>query len=192
MREEFFSKFGWTRSFISRPADPLHNPYMVWCRIRKSNCSTKGPEETLRHHRTKKHLRKDQRWRYEYLKSVDLVTKRVQHRVRGRDGRILNKLELAKELSHFIDSELVGIGERVPFYEDFLRGRAEPLVTPVSRAKTQLCVTADYLQSNGDLQLLRNVWAKVSSYTDFRAELCDFDWSEERFTVRIIFHSLAL
>ena len=78
------------------------------------------------------------------------------------------------------------IGERVPFYEDFLKGRAEPLVTPDSQAKTQLCVTADYLQSNGDLQLLRNVLARVSSYTNFRAELCDFDWSEERFTVSII------
>ena len=39
------------------------------------------------------HLRKDQHWRYEYLKSVDLVTKRVQHRVRGRDGRMLIELE---------------------------------------------------------------------------------------------------
>ena len=29
MREEFFSKIGWTRSFISGPADPLHNPHMV-------------------------------------------------------------------------------------------------------------------------------------------------------------------
>ena len=29
MREEFFSKIGWTRSFISGPADPLHNPCMV-------------------------------------------------------------------------------------------------------------------------------------------------------------------
>ena len=141
----------------------------------------------MRHHRTKKHLRKDQRWRYEYLKSVDLATKRVQHRVRGRDGRMLNKLELAEELSHFIHSKMVDIGERFPFYEDFLKGRAEPLVTPDSRAKTQLYVTADYLQSNGDLQLLRNVLARVSSYTNFRAELCDdFDWSAERLTVSFI------
>ena len=29
MREELFSKIGWTRSFISGPADPLHNPHMV-------------------------------------------------------------------------------------------------------------------------------------------------------------------
>ena len=37
MREEFFSKIGWTRSFISDPADPLHNPHMVWCHICKKN-----------------------------------------------------------------------------------------------------------------------------------------------------------
>ena len=96
-KQEFFSKIGWTRSFISGPADPLHNSHMIWCHICKKNFSirSKGPEDILRLHRTKKHLRKDQRWRYEFLKSVDPVTKKVQHRVRGRDGRILNRLELA-------------------------------------------------------------------------------------------------
>ena len=29
MREEFFGKIGLTRSFISGPADPLHNPHIV-------------------------------------------------------------------------------------------------------------------------------------------------------------------
>ena len=140
MREEFFSKIGWTRSFISGPADPLHNSHMVWCHICKKNFSirSKGPEEILRHHRTEKHLRKDQRWRYEYLKSVDPVTGKVQHRVRGRDGRILNRLALAKEMPRFIHAELVDIGERFPFYDDFIKGRTDPLVTPDSRARTQL------------------------------------------------------
>ena len=188
MREEFFSKTGWTRSFISGPADPLHNSHMVWCHICKKNFSirSKGPEEILRHHRTEKHLLKDQRWHYEHLKSVDLVTKKVQHRVRGRDGRILNRLELAKEMPHFIHAELVDIGERFPFYDDFIKGRADPLVTPDSRARTHLCVTADFLQSHGDLHLLRKLWARVSSYTDFQAALCDFDWSAEQFSVGII------
>ena len=82
MKEEFFSKIGRTRSFISGPADPLHNPYMVWCHICKKNKSvkTKGTLEILRHHRTEKHLRRDQRWRYEHLKSVHPVTGKVQHR----------------------------------------------------------------------------------------------------------------
>ena len=39
MREEFFAKIGWTRSFISGPADPIHNPYMVWCHICKKSFS---------------------------------------------------------------------------------------------------------------------------------------------------------
>ena len=41
MREEFFAKIGWTRCFISGPADPLHNPQMVWCHICKINFSIK-------------------------------------------------------------------------------------------------------------------------------------------------------
>ena len=120
MKEEFFAKIGWTRSFISGPADPLHNPHMVWCHISKTNISvkSKGTLEILRHHRTEKHLRKDQRWRYEHLKNVHPVTGKVQHRVRGRNGRVLTKIELAKELPHFIHAELVDIGERFPFYDD--------------------------------------------------------------------------
>ena len=42
------------RFFIAGPADPLHNPHMVWCHICKKNISekTKGTIEFLRHHRT--------------------------------------------------------------------------------------------------------------------------------------------
>ena len=58
MGEEFFAKIGWTRSFISGPADPIHNPHMVWCHMCKKNFSvkSKGPLEILRHHRTEKLL----------------------------------------------------------------------------------------------------------------------------------------
>ena len=124
MREEFFSKIGWTRSFISGPADPLHNPLMVWCHICKKNFSikSKGPYEILRHHRTARHLRRDQRWRYEHLRSVDPVTGKTQHRVRGGNGKLLTKVELARELPKFRNVELVDIGERFPFYDDFVKG----------------------------------------------------------------------
>ena len=133
MREEFFSKMK-TRSFISGPADPLHNPHMVWCHMCKKNFSikTKGTVEILRHHRTEKHLRRDQRWRYEHLKTIDGVTGKVQHRVRGRDGKILNKIDLAHELPKFIHAELVDVGVRHPFYEDYLKGHAFAPVTPRS------------------------------------------------------------
>ena len=185
MKEEFFAKIGWTRSFISGPADPLHNPHMVWCHICKKNISvkSKGTLEILRHHRTEKHLRKDQRWRYEHLKSVHPVTGTVQHRVRGRNGRILTKIELAKELPLFIHAELVDIGERFPFYDNFVKGTATTLVTPASRAKTQIHLVADFVQHQGDLSILRRMWSQVGSLTNYQASYCDFDWSEERVSV---------
>ena len=117
MREEFFSNIRWTRSFISGPYDPLHNPHMVWCHMCKKNFSikTKGTVEILRHHRTEKHLRRDQSWRYEHLRTTDSVTGKIQHRVRGRNGKILNKSELAHELPKFIHTELIDVGERSHF-----------------------------------------------------------------------------
>ena len=185
MREEFFAKIGWTRSFISGPADPVHNPHMVWCHVCKKNFSikTKGPFEILRHHRSERHLRRDQRWRNEHLRSVDPVTGKIQHRVRGRNGKLLTKIELAKELPKFIHAELVDLGERFPFYDDFIRGRTTPLITPESRARTQLNIVSDFLQTEGDLGTLRNLWARISSFTDHQAALCDFDWGEERVSV---------
>ena len=165
MREEFLSKIGWTRSFISGPSDPLHNPYMVWCHMCKKNFSikTKGTVEILRHHRTEKHLRRDQRWRYEHLKTVDPVTGKVQHRVRGKNGKILSKKDLADELPRFIHTELVDVGERNPFYEDYLQGHTSAPITPQSRLRTQICLLGDFIQSSGDLALLRKLWARVGS-----------------------------
>ena len=109
---------------------------------------------------------------------------KIQHRVRSRNGKVLSKIELAKELPKLIHSELVDIGERFPFpfYDDFIRGRTTPLVTPESRAKTQLCLVGEFIPSHGDLSVLGNMWAKISSFTDHQAVLCDSDWGEERVT----------
>ena len=186
MREEFLSKIGWTRSFISGPSDPLHNPHMVWCHMCKKNFSikTKGTVEILRHHRTEKHLRRDQRWRYEHLKTVDPVTGKVQHRVRGRNGKILSKKELADELPRFIHTELVDVGERNPFYEDYLQGHTSAPITPQSRLRTQICLLGDFIQGSGDLALLQKLWSRVGSYTGFQSAFQDFNWNEDHIMVR--------
>ena len=185
MREEFFAKIGWTRSFISGPADPVHNPHMVWCHMCKKNFSirSKGAFEILRHHRKERHLRRDQRWRHEHLKSVDPASGKIRHRVRGRNGKVLTAIELAKELPKFIHTELVDVGERFPFYDDFMQGRPTALVTSESRAKLQLSIIGDFLQTQGDFSLLKSLWSRISAHTDYQANLCDFDWSEERITV---------
>ena len=194
MREEFFSKIGWTRSFISGPVDPLHNPHMVWCHNCKKNFSinSKGPYEILRHHRTELHLRRDQRWRYEHLQSTYPVTGKVQHRVRGDNGKLLSKVEQAKELTKFIHVELVDIGERFPFYEDFVKGSTTALVTPEARTKTQLCLVGDFIKAQGDLIVLRNLWSRMGSFTNHQATFNDFDWGEERLSVSTVhFNSLG-
>ena len=185
MREEIYAKNGWTRSFISGPADPLHNPYMVWCHMCKKNFSirSKGTMEILRHHRIERHLRRDQRWRYEHLRSVDPVTNKLQHRVRGRNGKLLSKIELARELPKFIHTELIDTGDCFPFYHDFIEGRTTALVTPESRAKTQLRIVGDFIQRLGDFSILRSLWTSISPLTDHQASLCDFDWGDERMTV---------
>ena len=191
MREEFFSKIGWTRSFISGPADPLHNPHMVWCHICKKNFSikSKGPYEILRHHRTERHLRRDQRWRYEHLRSTDPITGKTQHRVRGGNGKLLTKVELAKELPKFKNVELVDIGERFPFYNEFIKGSTTALVTPEARIKTQLCLVGDFIRTQGDLMVLRNLWSRMGSFTNHQATFNDFDWGEERLSVSAIYFS---
>ena len=185
MREEFFSQIGWTRPFISGPADPLHNPHMVWCHMCKKNFSikTKGTVEILRHHRTEKHLRRDQRWRNEHLRTTDPVTGKIQHRVRGRNGKILNKIDLAHELPKFNITELVDVGERLPFYEDYLKGHTSAAITPQSRLQTQICLLGDFIQDSGDLIILRKLWSRAGNYTGFQAAFQDFDWSEAHIMV---------
>ena len=85
----------------------------LYCQICKGSVSIygNGAREILRHYATEKHLRKDQRWRYEHLSTVDLVTKTVQHQVRGNDDKVLTPFQLQLELPLFIDAELVDIGE---------------------------------------------------------------------------------
>ena len=180
MQEEFFSENGWTRSFISRPADLVHKPLMVWCHIRKKNFSikSKGPYEILGHHRTQRHLRRDQRWRYEHLRSTDSVTGKVQHRVRGANGKILKKMELAKKLPSFINEELVDIGERFPFYDDYIKGSTTALFTAESRTKTQLSLVGDFVKTQGDLMVLRNLWSRMGSFTNHQATVTYFDWEK--------------
>ena len=117
LKEGYFERMAWTRTFVSGPVDPKGNRYKFYCQICTGNVSIygKGAREILRHYATEKHLRKDQRWRYEHLSTVDPVNKTVQHQVRGKDGKIFTPYQLQLELPLFIEFELVDIGEKTPF-----------------------------------------------------------------------------
>ena len=120
MKEAYFKGIRWTKIFVTGPLDPAHNHYKFYCRICKSNVSiySKGAREIIRHYQSESHLRKDQLWRFTYLKKVDEITKVETHQVRGRNGLLLTPPELEKEKPFFESVQLVDIGEEFPFYEE--------------------------------------------------------------------------
>ena len=152
MKEACFKGMEWTKTFVSGPIDPRWNPYKFYCQICKGNISIygRGAHEILRHHATERHLRKDQRWRYEHLATEDPVTKMVKHYVRGKDGKLLTPYELKLELPKFIDVPLVDIGEKLPFNEDYLRGTDYMTSSSENRARVQVSVLGHYLRTYGD------------------------------------------
>ena len=102
-------------------------------------------------------------------------------------GRFWRGWNLAKELPSFINEELVDIGESFPFYDDYIKGSTTALVTAESRANTQLCLVGDFVKTQGDLMVLRNLWARMGSFTNHQATVTDFDWGEERLIVNNVF-----
>ena len=61
-----------------------------------------------------------------------------------------------------------------------MKGHTTAIVTPEARAKTQICIVADFSKTQGDIVVLRNLWSRVSSFTNYQAAQCDFDWREEK------------
>ena len=155
MKEAYFQGMEWTRTFVSGPMDPRWNPYKFYCQICKANISIygKGAREILRHQSTEKHLRKDQRWRYEYLYSVDPVTRVKVHQVRGKDGKLLTPYQLEFELPLFINAPLVEIGQKLPFYDEYMAGTDYMSSSSSNRARVQLSVLAKFLPSSGDIEV---------------------------------------
>ena len=185
MKEEFFESMPWTRVFVSGPVDPRWNKHKIYCRICKCNVSirAKGPKEILRHYATERHLRKDQRWRYEHLTIEDPVTKRLRYQVRGRDGKVLSNYQLQLELPHFLESELVDIGTKLPFYDDAMAGRDYMTSSPQNRARIHISVLGHFLPLSGDIQVLRALWQQIGTAVNHQAIFNDIDWGTARLSV---------
>ena len=188
MKDAYFKGIQWTRSFVSGPLDPLHNRYKFYCQICKTNISnySKGAREILRHYKTQGHLRRDQKWRYELLREVDSTTGKVTHQVRGKDGYVLTPLQLEKEKPLFIDAPLVDIGDKFPFYDDYvatLGGKSNP---DELRMTTQISLIGTFVPRGGDLSLLRNLWTQFGVFTSQQGFFSDFDRRADNLTVSMI------
>ena len=189
MKESYFKGMEWTKTFVSGPDDPRCNPYKFYCQICKGNISIygRGAREILRHHATDRHLREDQRWWYEHLSTEDSITKKVKHHVRGRDGKLLTPYELQLELPKFIDAPLVDIGEKSPFYDEYIQGTDYLASSSDNRVRIQVSVLGNYLKSYGDISTLRNFWRDIGVVVNHQSLFTDFDWRKERLSVSISF-----
>ena len=177
MKEAYFQGMEWTRTFVSGPVDPRWNPYKFYCQICKANISIygKGAREILRHHSTEKQLRRDQRWRYEYLYTIDPVTRTKVHQVRGRDGKLLTPYQLELLLPFFKNAQLVEIGQKLPFCDEYMAGQDHMSSSSNSRARVQLSVLAKFLPSNGDLEVLKSFWSDVGVIVNHKTLFTDFN-----------------
>ena len=187
MKEEYFEGMAWTRPFVTGPLDPRWNPYKFYCQICKGNVSIygKGAREILRHYATERHLRKDQRWRYELLGIEDPITKTIHHQVQGKDGKVLTPYQLELELPKFITAPLVDIGEKFPFYDEFMAGAQHMTSSSSNRARVQISVLGHYIPTFGDISALRVLWKDIGVVVNHQALFADFNWGKERITVSI-------
>ena len=187
MREELFEGISWARTFVTGPMDPKWNPYKFYCQICKGNVSIygRGVKEILRHHGTERHLRRDQRWRYEHLSVEDPVTKTIRHYVRDENGKLLTPYELELEYPKFKDVTLVDIGEKLPFYDEAMAGNTHMTSSSESRVRVQISILGHFLPNFGDIRSLRSLWKDIGIVVNHQALFSDFNWGKERLSVSL-------
>ena len=148
-------------------------------------CS-KAARGIVRHFQCESHFRKDQRWRFEYLKKKDRVTGREVHEVRGKNGQVLTPSELEKEKPIFMKAPSVETGCSYPFCDDYMAG----LGSVASQEEIRLCVpismVALFDPRCGDLHVLESLWSQIGTVTNHQALFSPYDWGSSTLSVSII------
>ena len=127
--------FGGTRiNFIARFAKSNISIYGKWTR------------EILHHHSNKKHLRKDQQWRYEFLSTTDPVTKNKIHQVRVKDNKVLKPYQLELKYPQFKAVELWDRErEKLSFYDEVMTETGNLATSSDTRSMIQISVLCRFL-----------------------------------------------
>ena len=167
----------------------MQNKYKFFCQTCKVNlsCKSKGALEVLRHHKTGKHLRRDQRWRYEHLKTTNPISGKTVYEVRDKYGRVLDPYQLAQELPKFIDAPLVELGPKFPFYDEVINEDTEPAVDIEHDTHSQLALIATFLVRGGDFSILQHLWTRIGLSGGHQEQIATYDWSRRRIIVSIYF-----
>ena len=103
--------------------------------------------------------------------------------MRGKDGKLLTPYQLEMELPNFINSPLVEIGKKLPFYDEYMAGADYMSSSSGNRARVQLSVLAKFLPSNGDIKLLKSFWSDMGVIVNHLSLFTDFNWGKERLSV---------
>ena len=187
MKESYFKGIKWTKTFVTRFLDPIHNRHMFYCQICKSNVSirSKGARGIIRQYQGETHLRKDQRWHFEHLSVTDKVTGSTGRQVRGKDGHILTSLELEREKPLFEIAPLVDVGEKYPFYDEYMANSEGQQVTEDQRASVQIALVGSFVPYNGNISLLQTLWSRVVEYMNHKEQFSPFDWGSVTLTVSL-------
>ena len=188
MKEAYFKGIQWTRTFVTGPLDPEHNKHKFFCQICKTNVSisTKGAREIVRHFQCESHFRKDQRWRFEHLRTKDKVTGQVVHEVRGKNGQVLTPLELEREKQYFMAAPLIETGCSYPFYEDYMAGLGSLGTQAEVRLCVQISIVALFSPRCGDLNVLETLWSQIGTVTNHQTLFSPYDWGSSTLSVSIV------
>ena len=119
---------------------------------------------------------------------IDPYTKARIPQVRGRDGKLLTPNQLALEMPKFKDVELVDIGVKLPFYDEYMTGADHMPSSSENRARIQISVPGRFHPTYGDFDVLRNFWRDIGVVMNHQALFTDFNWTKERLTVSIVHH----
>ena len=172
-------------TFVSGFLYPIHNRNEFYYQICNTNGSiySKEAREILCRYKIESHLRRVQRWRYEHPSEVDAETGSVTHQVRENDGYVLTLLKLEKQKPRFIDAPLVDIGEKSPFFDDYMATLGGTSSPDELRMSTQISLIGILLPQREVLSLLRKLWTRFESFTSHQDFLSDIDWRGENLTV---------
>ena len=188
IKEANFKRIQWTRTFVTGPLDPEHNKHKFYCQICQTNVSisTKGAREIVRHFQCESPFRKDQRWRFEHMRTKDKVTGQVVHEVRKKNGQVLTPLELEREKQYFMAAPLIETGCSYPFYEDYMAGLGSLATQDEVRLCVKISMVALFSPRCGDLNVLQTLWFQIGTVTNHQTLFSPFDWGSTTLTVSIV------
>ena len=167
------------RAYATGPKNPVNNPHRWYCRMCHKNYSlkTRGGSSIVKHHRSRRHFRRDQRYR-------DAQSMPVYNRA----GLIVTGDALEEEREEFskirnvplVDSKRLLIGQTsIP-----LAGDDVGINTILS---SQMLLFHDFLAHKVPLPLLPRVWGKFGVATSHSNLVANYCWEPSHVFVSCIY-----